>query len=379
MVVEVIIRKDGIYLSLSRDRRKVEKLRDDEFLVERIGEYVQGLKKSSVTVVIFVSEELLFFKSFTLPLSTVNIKEAVQFQLEQLVPFEEGSYYYSYLSRRGNDSFHISLYALQHQLINSYMSQVADFGYTISGLYPEGQRYISKAIKKEKWALMTPGRYPKVLNFFGSRLEDRVMCYEEVEFSQLSDMLGTKKIYHRNRPIGSNFLAGDDLLEPKPMFKDFNMLPASYRRPDYYRKILFALIALNAAALLGLISLKEVRLLSFRNQVDSRIEELMPLVKEMKKLQQDEELYKSQVDSLTGLGKNPDLIKFFADLSSKLPTSSYLDQMRLDKKQNAIQIQGYTEDIGDLTEKLKGLGDAKLKSTSRRRDKTYFQLEVSLP
>ena len=119
-------------------------------------------------------------------------------------------------------------------------------------------------------------------------------------------------------------------------------------------------------------------MLSQSSKVEIAVDELMPLVKEIKSLQKKEEQYKKKIDRVTVLAKNPDLIGLMKNLSSLLPTSSYLDQMRMDKKDETIQIQGYTDDIGELTSKLKGLGESKLKSTSRRRDKTYFQLEINL-
>jgi hypothetical protein len=53
--------------------------------------------------------------------------------------------------------------------------------------------------------------------------------------------------------------------------------------------------------------------------------------------------------------------------------------MRKDPTGNAISMQGYTGDIAELTASLRSLGDAKLKSTSRRQNQTYFDVEVNLP
>lgn len=378
MLIEVIIRKQGIAVSLPQDRKKTVFLDQDKPIPEQIEQLVADIKKTTSAIVFLVGEELLFFKSFLLPLRTPNIKEAVQYQLEQLVPFEESAVYYSYASTRESDAYQINLYVLQQKTIHTYIQQMADAGYTIAGLYPESQRYINRNLKKENWALVSPGRFSKVLSFGGSRLFDRHISYSEPDFAQLAEVGGTKKIYHLKRPIGSSFLDVVDLLGDKPAYKEFNMLPASFRRPDYYRKIILALLVLNVVALLSLISIKEYRLISLGNEVKHALEQVDPLVEEMKQLQKKEESYKAQIDRLTGLGKNPDFIKFFTDLTTKLPTSSYLDQMRLEK-QGAIHIQGYTEDISELTSKLKGLGETKLKSTSRRRDKTYFQVEIGLP
>ena len=66
-------------------------------------------------------------------------------------------------------------------------------------------------------------------------------------------------------------------------------------------------------------------------------------------------------------------------MTTELPDSAYLDQMRMDSRQKSISIQGYTSDISALTAKLQDMGEAKLKSTSRRKNQTYFNVEISLP
>ena len=62
-----------------------------------------------------------------------------------------------------------------------------------------------------------------------------------------------------------------------------------------------------------------------------------------------------------------------------MPTNSYVDQLRLDEKTNVVSIQGYTDEVSGLTTKLQEVGSAQLKSTSSRQNKTYFNVEISLP
>ncbi len=113
--------------------------------------------------------------------------------------------------------------------------------------------------------------------------------------------------------------------------------------------------------------------------MDEAINRIMPQVKEVKGLRDKNERLKDYIEKIEGISPSPDIITFLAELTTKLPETSYLDQMRMDKKKNAIHIQGYTEDISDLTSKLKEMGETSLKSTSRRRNKTYFNVEISLP
>jgi hypothetical protein len=51
----------------------------------------------------------------------------------------------------------------------------------------------------------------------------------------------------------------------------------------------------------------------------------------------------------------------------------------MDNRNNSIHIQGYTNDINELTANLQNVGNAQLKSTSSRRNKTYFHVEITLP
>jgi len=62
-----------------------------------------------------------------------------------------------------------------------------------------------------------------------------------------------------------------------------------------------------------------------------------------------------------------------------MPPSSYVDQLRLDQTNNVVSIQGYTDEVSSLATKLQTLGQAQLKSTSSRQNKTYFNVEISLP
>jgi len=127
-----------------------------------------------------------------------------------------------------------------------------------------------------------------------------------------------------------------------------------------------------------MIGAKEYQIREAMEQVDSRIKAVQPLVKEVNALQGQVKALEDKSQTIAQF-QNPDLIDLLAKLTSELPQHSYLDLIRLDKDQKAINIMGYTDDIGELTTKLQVFGEVKLKSTSRRKNKTYFHLETSLP
>jgi len=378
-VIEVILRKDEILLRTSGEGKEIALNSEGSSLAGRIAELIAASQKQTTGIVFFVAEEMLFFTSFSLPLKTPKLAEAIRYQLEQFVPMPSGSFLYSYSSLRQEDGYKISLYAVLKDKVEKYLQDVSAAGYNILGLYPEGQRYIGKKHRKEKWSLVVPGGFPKVLVFEEDHLLDRLVCFSEPEFSELAAICGSMKIYHAGRPGNASFLDGEKLIAIKPGVREFNLLPSTFRRPDYYRKVLKLLLVFNLIGLILLFGVREYQIISHGNQLDAEIEKIMPLVKETKGLRAKEKEYNDYINRLEKLGKNPDLILFLRKITENLPVSSYIDQIRMDNSQAAIQIQGYTDDIGELTTKLQKIGDTKLKSTSRRQDKTYFQLEINLP
>jgi Tfp pilus assembly protein PilN len=168
------------------------------------------------------------------------------------------------------------------------------------------------------------------------------------------------------------------LREKSPLLKKFDLLPPVFRKPDYARAVIVSLLVLNLLALLGLAGIKQYRLSGIEQQLSHEISEIMPKVREIKLLRAQEKQLTEDIEKIQELSKSPDLITFLKKMNDELPKTSFLDQLRLDQNKNTIHIQGYTEDIGELTARLQVLGQTKLKSTSRRRNETYFQLEISL-
>ena len=55
------------------------------------------------------------------------------------------------------------------------------------------------------------------------------------------------------------FLDAHQLTTKKPLLKEFDLLPASFRRPDYSKTLIVILLTMNIVALLGLAGIKEYR------------------------------------------------------------------------------------------------------------------------
>ena len=378
-VLKIIIKKDGATIChpLDRELNKFIYHQDGPF-VDRLAEFCSENGLSVSSVALFISEDQLFVKFFQLPLQTPDTKEAIEFQLDMLTPFSEETILHSSKIVRQKDCYRVIIFAARWEPAGSYMAEFIDSGYKILGLYPENQRYVIRFNRKQKWALVVPGRFTKTYMFDGTSLEDRFLNDKEPDFSELATICGTETIYHPTPPAGSCFLDRSQLYFKKPVLKEFNMLPASQRQPDYSKRMIMFLVIINLVTLLTVVGITQFRLNVRESRVDQEINRIMPQVKEVKELSSRNERLQDYIEKIEGIGPSPDIITFLSELTAKLPENSYLDQVRMDKKKNAIYIQGYTEDISDLTSKLKEMGEAKLKSTSRRRNKTYFNVEISL-
>jgi len=68
------------------------------------------------------------------------------------------------------------------------------------------------------------------------------------------------------------------------------------------------------------------------------------------------------------------------DIERSPITTSSVRLTELEKKEAAIlYLDGYADDMGEMSTSLQGLGEVSLKSTSRRNNKNYFQMEITLP
>jgi hypothetical protein len=329
-------------------------------------------------VALFLAEDLLFYKFLELPLKTPNIKEAVGFQLGMITPFEEDGFLYRFETSRRKEGYVVQLYAARREPLEEYLQDLAGAGFQVTGIFPEHQRYLNKNTCRQRWALVLPGRFTKVLIFEGRRLEKRLLSNINPDFERLEEVCGTGTIYHP-LPPAEHFRDARSLTAGEPLLKDYNILPASYRRPDYMKMAMAALLVMNIAGLFGLGGAKLHHLKGLERSVEAQLAAFSPEMDEFDQLRGREQQLRDEARRMEEVGSNPDLITFFHRLTEVLPGNSHLAQMRKDPGADSISIQGYTQDIADLTASLQSMGEAKLKSTSRRQNRTYFDVEVKLP
>lgn len=391
--LEIVIHKNGLSLCHPTDCGVVEFVaREDRGVIGRIMDFISKVKAHSSILHLFVSEELLFFKSFTLPLDTPDIDEALGYQLEMVTPFADETIWHSYAIQKGDDAYQITLYAAKSGYIDAYVQEIMEGGYQLSGLYPESQRYVNKLNRKSKWGLVLPGRYVKAFIFVGAIMEDRLYCNVEPSFGEAVEVCQTDMVFRLEQdniqqqsvealpaPPYFDYLDACMLLTQRPHLKTYNMLPASYQRPDYLKLIIGVLMVVNVLTFMVWGGVKAYKLKSFNYQVNREIEAIMPKVTEMKGLRQKEEDALKAIAQVEMIGSNIDVISFMTKLTAAMPANSYVDQLRLDQVNNLVSMQGYTEEVSGLTTKLQEIGTTQLKSTSRRQNKTYFNVEINLP
>ncbi|TFG36826.1 MAG: hypothetical protein E4H46_02930, partial [Desulfobacterales bacterium] len=365
--IEILIRQDGLLIS-SPFKQEVEFIAQPvSELGSRLVRYCTPKSPAGLDVLFYIAEDLLFFKKFTLPLQTADIKEAISYQLAMFAPFE-GKMLHSFTTVRDKQGYNVCLYAALEEAIVPWLEEVTAQGFQVAGLFPESQRYVTRLCKKKEWALLLPGRFPKLLIFSDKKIKNRILCHNELSIEELTALKAGDVIYKPAAQEGSGFQDAGLLLAAKALHKELNLLPPSYRRPDYLRYVLIGLCLLNLLVLVAAGTAKEYNVITLLNKIEEEIETLRPSVKEVEQLRIEEKQLVDTVGRIEGIGENFDIIRFLEKVTKALPENSYLDQIRMDDKTGDIQLQGYTEDIGALTAKLDALGKAKLKSTSRRRN-----------
>ena len=338
-----------------------------------------GQTNQPIRLTLYVAEDLLFCTSFFLPAKTRNIAEAVGYQLSMLVPFPEETYLYRYSARREGDQQRIWLYALQEHLVLPLLAALAEGRFVLVGLFPLHQRFVTRAAPKKRWSLLLDNGLAKLLVFEGGRLVDRILCRDVPDGQAVASLSRSETFFSTSATDPALPEAAGRLLNAKPLHKHFDLLPDRFRRPDYLTAAIIALVALCLGAALLLGSLKVVQMVRFNSFLKNEISAIMPPVQKATALLERQETLQRSISGFTGLGTNPDIVAFLTQLTSVLPASAYLDQVQFDKRNGAYQVQGYADDITALTGSLQELGEVKLKSTSRRQNRTYFQLEITTP
>ncbi len=347
-------------------------------LLTRVGLLPQ--QKAGPGVTVYVAEELLFCKQFSLPVKGSSLKQAIGYQLEMLLPFPADGCFFSYETERRRKETAITLYAVPEEGIAPHLQELTASGHSLVGLFPLSQRYVSRSQGTKKWALLLPGGMATLLTFVNGRLRQRLLCPSLPTAEEARELSGCDEVYCPAAPEGSGFADGDTLLADAPLGKSFNLLPASFRRPDYFKFLIAGLALLNVLSLFLLLGMKEYRYHATSSRVEAEIARLRPTMKKINGLGSKESRSKKEIARLEEIGTNPDLLALLTNLTNTLPPSAYLEQLRLEKKEAAIlYLDGYADDMGEMSTSLQGLGEVSLKSTSRRNNKNYFQMEINLP
>jgi len=377
--LEVIILADGFVLSHARGRIREELRGEDLDIGQELTAFREkhGIGRRGVNL--FVAEDLVYGLALELPLRTPDIKGAISLQLGLLLPFPEEEALSSFTIVRQADVYRVTIFAVRARLAASVIEELVEDGFTVKGLYPENQRYVTARMRRQKWALVMPGRQTKVLVFNGTSLQNRLLIVgDKFTSEKISELCGVELILHTDPPTGSSFVDAQPLLTEAPLLREFNLLPDSYRRPDYLKMVLVAMLALNLLAFAGAIWVRFDHLGNQIKRTEGEVAQLLPQVAEVDKTRVKIKKVEEFVTTMTNIGKNPDLIAIMSALTSNLPDDAYLDQFKYDSKSRLVAIIGYANDLTVLTGKLQKLGEVRLKSTTRRKDRFYFQVEIAL-
>lgn len=326
-------------------------------------------------IVIYLAEDILFFSKFELDRQTPDLRRAIAMQLEMVSPYGEESLY-AYEAQRQKEGYAISLYAAERFFVEPFLRQIHTLDLRLVGMYPEGQRYLTRETQKLEWGLWVAGRFGKLLHFKEGRLQERLQCPLQMAAEQLTSRSGLATIYALGEVAG--FVSSDDLLEQPAKGQRFDLLPKSYRRPDYLKGVIIGLLVINLLLALVWGGAMLVGVDRQASRLAAEVSALKPQVKQVAELHRQEQELEATIASFKDMAGNNDFITFLADLTTALPLTTYLDQIRLDNKKKTIHLQGYTDDLSQLTSALQKLGNSTLKSTRKRRNQTYFHVEVSL-
>ncbi len=336
-----------------------------------------GHKLVGADVDLYLGEDLLFFTKITLPLQTPDIKKAIALQLEMLSPFGEDSLA-AFAAQRTKEGYSVNIYFCRRSQVTPFLDILFAAGTHLTGLFPESQRYLTRDTMDLSWSLWNPGRFGKVTHFMQGKVINRDLCASPVSVAQLKEQSGSDTLYSLGS-VEEGVSSALALLTQPARGREYDMLPPSFRRPDYIKKAMMALAAVNVILILLLGVGKGLALYRQEAFLDQQIEATKIDAEAALQLKSRIKKIEKQLDAYRAMGTNTDLIAFLAKLSKELPATAYLDQLRFDHPMGTITLQGYTNDLPGLTEKIPTLGSATLKSTMKRRNQTYFHLEVSMP
>lgn len=374
--IDLVIAKSGFTLYSPGGLTPLTTCSTVEELLTHLAESCACQQKRSAELTLYVAEELLFATEFSLPAKTPKLAEAIRYQLGMVVPFGDNTFRFRYTTSRAGDQQKILLYALRDATVLPALEALAAAGHTFTGLFPEHQRLVTRAAPKGPWALLLEGRTSHLFTFNKTRLTGRVLCRQVPQAEEMALLAGNETIYCATEPPRHGLLGPTPLLAAKPLHKHFDLLPENFRRPDHFRKVIAGLVIANLALLVLFGGFRLFQTIRLSRTVEREINAIMPQVKVANDLLGRADKLEGQIALFRDIGSNPDLVGFMAKLTTQLPPGCYLDQLRLEKRGGSYLLDGYASDISSLTAALQTLGEVKLKSTSRRQNQNYFQLEI---
>ncbi len=328
----------------------------------------QGIRARVVTL--YVAEELVFHCSFELPASTPDLRQAVEMQLGMLTPFAAGDSCFAFTRRRDGDAVKIQVAACARSRIEPALASLKEAGFTVRGLYPESQRYLTSRSPAGSWALALGGRIHRIVVFRDRRFAGLMLSDSGLDADRIKELAGVDEV------VFAGDAAGEFLAFP-PLLRQFNMLPREYRSTDFEGIAVKALAVAAVAVLLVAVVGGFYRMRMVSRELDSRIAALAPVVSKARDEARRQRELREFIDAYDRIGANPDIFGVLASLTRVMPAHSYLDQLQYDGGRGVYLLRGFTRDVGELTTVLeKEFGRAKLKSTSRRAGKLYFQIEL---
>ena len=325
----------------------------------------------SEQLVIYVAEEMVSHNDLDLPVATPNIKDAVAMQMGMLTPFGPDESFYAFSRRREGEVYRVQLVSCGRSRVEPIIRNLLAVGFRIGGLYPESQRYLTSRAPEGTWALLLPGLIRRIALFEGNRFSQIFLSDSDLAEERIMEITGAASVV--SLPD-----AREELLAAAPLLRQFNMLPREYHQTDYLSIAIKGLAVAVCLVLIVALGGGFYHLHQVKVALAARITALGPEVEKARLLDRKGREFIEFISAMDRVGTNPDLFTLMTRLTALLPADSYLDQLKYDAKREVFLLSGFTEDVAALTSALeKELGQVKLKSTSRRSKKLYFQIEVS--
>ncbi len=321
-------------------------------------------------VTIYLAEDIVSHNDLELPLTTPDLEEAVAMQLGMLTPFEVEEAFFAFSKARGPEGYDLHLVTCGRSLVEPILKSMQAAGFGLRGLYPESQRYLTAQAANGLWAMILPGHIRRIAVFSGRHFVRMILSDSDLDHEKVMDLAGVEAVLTLPE-------AEMDIIASPPLLQQFNMLPRAYHRTDFSAMAMKGLaVAVGLALFVAMVG-GFYHLHAVNRVLAARVAILKPEVEKVHDLDRRGRELKAFITAVDEVGVNPEIFMALTRLTRLMPDDSYLDQLQYDGGKEIFILRGFTEDVGRLTAALeKDMGPVKLKSTSRRAKKLYFQIEV---